>query len=65
MTPAPVVAAPASAPASDGRVKAGFLRQHRAAMSAAVPLAILTGLVAAFAQARNAARLDPVVAIRG
>ena len=31
----------------------------------ALLLATLTGLVAAFAPARNAARLDPVVAIRG
>jgi HlyD family secretion protein len=35
--PTPVVAAPVSTPASDGRVKAaGFLRQHRAAMSVAL-----------------------------
>jgi lipoprotein-releasing system permease protein len=32
---------------------------------AALLLATLTGLLAAFAPARNAARLDPVVAIRG
>ena len=36
MTPTPVVAAPVSTPDSDGRVEAGFLRQHRAAMSVAV-----------------------------
>jgi HlyD family secretion protein len=36
VTQTPVVAAPLSAPASDGRVKAGFLRRHRAAMTVAV-----------------------------
>ena len=34
-------------------------------LAAALLLATLTGLVAAFAPARSAARLDPAVAIRG
>lgn len=41
------------------------LELHPALFATAVTLAALTGLVAAFAPALRAARLDPVVAIRG